>query len=200
MTEGTISLADGRLLGYREEGPPDAPAVLLLHATPGSRLAYPGDGERAGVRLIVAERPGYGLSDPKPGRSLLGWPGDVAQLADARGVQRFAVLGISGGGPAALACGYVLRERVGAVGLADTIGPYVDEPELSALLDEERRTVVELARLWHGELDEDHPPEVARRLASEIRGARLRSTRTGITSVTWAPRRRSSGRSRRLTL
>lgn len=56
--------------------------------------------------MISIDRPGIGLSDPKPKRTLLDWPDDVLELADALNIERFAVLGISGGGPYSLACAY----------------------------------------------------------------------------------------------
>lgn len=147
MRDGSIELRDRRRLGYAEHGVAGGPPVVYFHPTPGSRFGIFGDApRRAGVRFVAAERPGYGLSDPRPGRRLLDWAADVEQLADALGLERFAVLGVSGGGPHALACGYALPQRVQAVGLASSPGPYFDEPELSELLHDERRAFVELAR------------------------------------------------------
>ena len=68
-----------------------------------------------------------GFSDPQPGRTLLDWPHDMAQLVDALGLKRFAVLGVSGGAPHALACAWALPNRVAAVGLVSGIGP-LDRP------------------------------------------------------------------------
>ena len=67
------------------------------------------------MRVIVPDRPGCGRSDPQPGRSLSDWPGDIAALADHLGIQRFAISGISGGGPHALACAAQLGDRISAV-------------------------------------------------------------------------------------
>lgn len=72
----------------------------------------------AGVRLIAPDRPGIGGSDRRPWRRPIDWVEDVRALADALGLDRFAVLGWSAGGPHALACGHHLGERVTAVGLA----------------------------------------------------------------------------------
>jgi len=88
--------------------------VFFFHGTPGSRLVLGADdafARMAGVRLILPERPGYGISDPKPNRVLLDWPADVAELADQLGIDAFAVVGASGGGPHALACAYRLAPR-----------------------------------------------------------------------------------------
>lgn len=105
----------GRALGFRSLGDPHGAALFFLHGTPGSRLAYSEADPLArlpGIRLILPERPGYGLSDFQPDRVLLDWPRDVAQLVDALGIERFAVGGESGGGPHALACAFALPGRV----------------------------------------------------------------------------------------
>lgn len=111
----TIRLADGRTLGYALLGDPDGKPLIFFHGTPGSRLMFSEDDAIAqvpGLRLVLPERPGYGLSDPKPDRVLLDWADDVAELADHLGLDRFAVGGLSGGGPHALACAHALGGRV----------------------------------------------------------------------------------------
>jgi pimeloyl-ACP methyl ester carboxylesterase len=130
IRDGAVRLDDGRRLCYREWGREDGRAVLHFHGGPGSRLECWGGEDayaRAGVRLITTDRPGIGRSDPKPARELLDWPVDVAQLADALALDRFAVMGHSAGAPYALACGYVLPERVAAVGLVGAVPP-LDRP------------------------------------------------------------------------
>lgn len=119
----TLRLRDGRRLGYAEYGDPSGPPLFLFQGTPTSRLPHHPLQTRVPVRIAIAERPGFGLSDFQPGRRLLDWPADVAQLADHLGVERFAVLGISGGGPHALACGAALPDRIECVGVASGIGP-----------------------------------------------------------------------------
>ncbi len=109
MDDKSFKLSDGRALGFETLGDPDGSPLFFFHGTPGSRLVLAQDDLMAqipGVRLILPERPGYGLSDPAPARTLLDWPGDVAQLADHLGLDAFAVAGVSGGGPHALACAY----------------------------------------------------------------------------------------------
>ncbi len=110
----SLRLSDGRQLGYAEYGDPAGKPVFFFHGIPGSRLFRPPDDvtTKARVRLICAERPGYGESTFQPGRRMLDWPADIAQLADYLGIDRFAVAGHSGGGPYALACAYALPERV----------------------------------------------------------------------------------------
>jgi pimeloyl-ACP methyl ester carboxylesterase len=105
-TARTIRLRDGRRLGYAEWGD--------LHGWPGSRVeGRLGDGPAKvkGVRMIALDRPGMGLSDYQRRRSLVDWPDDVIQVAVALGLDRFAVLGISGGTPYAAACAWKLSER-----------------------------------------------------------------------------------------
>lgn len=108
-------MADGRALGYQSFGDPDGTPLFFFHGTPGSRLEFSSDDmiiKPPGVRFILPERPGYGISDPKPDRELLDWPSDVLELADHLGVDSFAVAGESGGCPHALACAYRCPSRV----------------------------------------------------------------------------------------
>ncbi len=81
------------------------------------------------MRLVSYDRPGYGTSEPRPGRDVAAVAGDVAAVADALEVERFAVLGASGGGPHALACSAVLGDRVSAVGCLASLAPF-DAPGL----------------------------------------------------------------------
>jgi len=111
--EGRIETRDGRVLAYVEHGEADAPTIFHLHGTPGSRLTHhPDPSVYEGLRVVASDRPGYGRSDPQPGRTVAAGAADVEDLADALGVDRFAVLGVSGGGPHALACAALLPERV----------------------------------------------------------------------------------------
>lgn len=115
MSDESLRLSDGRSIGFRCLGDSRGEPLFFFHGTPGSRLVFAETDAIAqlpGYRLIVPERPGYGISDPHPGRVLLDWAGDIAELADAMGFHKFAVAGVSGGGPHALACGYRLADRV----------------------------------------------------------------------------------------
>lgn len=121
-----LTLPDGRRMTYADLGDPAGPVVLECVGTPQSRLPYPGQAElaaRLGLRLLVPDRPGVGGSDPQPGRTLTDWPADAAALMDALGVGRFGVLGGSGGGPYAVACGVLLADRVTAVALVAPAEP-----------------------------------------------------------------------------
>lgn len=125
----TVRLSDGRTLGYAEYGAPDGVPVLAFHGVPGTRLMYrPGDdaARRAGLRLIAVDRPGFGLSTPFPGRRLEDWRSDVALLIGALKLDRFAIVGISGGGPFAVLTASAFRDRVCALGLVSPMGPIRD--------------------------------------------------------------------------
>jgi pimeloyl-ACP methyl ester carboxylesterase len=125
-----VRLRDGRRLAFAEWGDPHGLPVIHHHGTPGSRLEHEGAPEvyrAAGVRVITPDRPGYGLSDPLPGRTLLDWPADVAELAEALGLERFAITALSGGGVPALACAYAMPERLTGVVLASCPAP-MDSP------------------------------------------------------------------------
>ena len=133
MTNSTgqiLQLQDGRRLGYAEYGQQESTPVFHFHGASSSRLERPLDEsvlQEAGCRLIVPDRPGHGLSDPKPGRRLLDWPDDVAQLADHLGLRTFYVMGYSAGGAHALACAYKLPGRVTA-GAAVSSGAPMGRP------------------------------------------------------------------------
>jgi pimeloyl-ACP methyl ester carboxylesterase len=74
--------------------------------------------------MIAPDRPGMGLSDFKKNRALLDWPADVVELADALGIGRFAVAGVSGGGPYAAACALKIPDRLSAAGIISGVGPF----------------------------------------------------------------------------
>jgi pimeloyl-ACP methyl ester carboxylesterase len=112
----TFILRDGRRLAYAEFGKEQGKPVIYLHGTPSSRLEPLIIGDdllaRAGLRLIAFDRPGIGGSDFLPGRTISDIADDVAQLADHLGIERVAVLGMSGGGPYAAACAAKLPNRL----------------------------------------------------------------------------------------
>ena len=135
----TIELKDGRTLSYAEFGDPRGKPLFFFHGFPNSRVGAQDAGEvsaRLGIRLIAADRPGFGLSDYKPGRRIGDWPGDVLELADALGIDRFAIMGISGGGPYVAACALKIPERLTAVAIVSGLAPFV---ERKAVADMRRR-------------------------------------------------------------
>lgn len=127
--DGLLQLPDGRRLGYREYGDPAGRPVVYCHGFPASRhearLAQ-GEARRAGLRLIAPDRPGYGLSDPVAPRPVAAWWSDLERLVDALTMDRFGLLGVSGGGPYALACAAAAPERVRAVTLVCPLGPVAE--------------------------------------------------------------------------
>jgi pimeloyl-ACP methyl ester carboxylesterase len=121
-----LRLQDGRLISFHLSGPGDGTPVVYFHGLLGSRLdwpATPGAADAAKVRLIAIDRPGYGCSDPKPGRTLLQWPDDVRQVLDRLGISKFRIIAWSGGTPYALACGYRMPDRVTRIDLAGAVAP-----------------------------------------------------------------------------
>ena len=121
----TLRLPDGRRLGLAEYGQPDGRPVFGFFGAAARRFR-PDDRvtAAAGVRLMVLERPGFGLSDPLAPRTLLEWTRDVTALADALGLERFAVIGSSQGGPYGAACAYQLRPRVTALALVSALSSF----------------------------------------------------------------------------
>ena len=121
---------DGRTLAVLEAVDESGHAVVAVHGTPGSGLLWRGlveDAEARGMRLLAYDRPGYGRSDPHPGRTVADAARDVAAMADALGFDRFAVEGGSGGGPHTLACAALLPDRVVAAASLAGVAPYPAE-------------------------------------------------------------------------
>ena len=124
--EGVVSVRDGRSLGFAEWGDPNGHPVVAFHGGPGSRAMTLGCEEHAdqlGLRIVCLERPGFGLSDPAPERSLIGWANDVADATHALDAPEFAVVGVSAGAPYALACGAQLAVQVRRVGVIGGLAP-----------------------------------------------------------------------------
>ena len=126
-TAQIITLKDGRKLGYGEFGDSKGKPIFHFHGYVGSRLEGKMFEEKVllqhGVRIISVDRPGIGLSDFKPKRTLLEFPDDIVELADALGFDGFVVEGISGGGPYALACAYKIPDRLITCGVIAGMGP-----------------------------------------------------------------------------
>jgi pimeloyl-ACP methyl ester carboxylesterase len=115
-----IALPDGRDLAYEDYGDPLGSPILSFHGGLSSRLdAAPADAaaRELGIRLISPDRPGMGRSTRRPGRTLLDWVGDVTVLCDTLGLERFATMGWSCGGPYAAVCAAKMPDRVTGVAL-----------------------------------------------------------------------------------
>jgi pimeloyl-ACP methyl ester carboxylesterase len=119
IRDDIVMLADGRTLAYSTIGASDGPVVCYQHGAPGGRLELLGldDAFTAeGIRVVTADRPGYGGSTPLADRTTAAWADDVAALAAEVHAERFGVIGLSSGGPYAVACAALLGDRVlGAV-------------------------------------------------------------------------------------
>ncbi|BBY16036.1 alpha/beta fold hydrolase [Mycolicibacterium litorale] len=129
--EGNIAVSDDRRIGFAEFGDPHGRAVFWLHGTPGARRQIPAEArsfaEQQGIRLIGIDRPGIGSSTPHQYPNVLSFADDLRVIADTLGIDRMAVVGLSGGGPYALAAAAAMPERVvgtGVIGgVAPTVGP-----------------------------------------------------------------------------
>jgi pimeloyl-ACP methyl ester carboxylesterase len=123
----SVRTAGGRRLSVEIFGDTEGIPVFLLHGTPGSRLGPRPRGvvlHRLGVRLIAFDRPGYGSSDRSPGRQVADAASDVEAIADAYQLERFAVVGRSGGGPHALACAALLPHRTTRAAVLVGLAPH----------------------------------------------------------------------------
>ena len=141
LSDQHIILRDGRTLGYADYGDPQGKPVFLFHGIPGSRLMQHPDASIAlngNVRFIVPDRPGMGLSDYMPGRKLLDWPADIEELSNALEIEKFSVAGISGGGPYAAACGFIIPQRLIKIGLISGVGPANAPGVLKGMLSSNR--------------------------------------------------------------
>ncbi|MFN8051873.1 MAG: alpha/beta hydrolase [Acidimicrobiales bacterium] len=125
--DGTTTLSDGRKLGWALYGDPDGDDVFWFHGTPGARHQLPHDaGELArerGLRIITVERPGTGDSTPHEYGHIIEFAADLGQVADDLAVDRFAVVGLSGGGPYLLAVAHEFPARMAAGIVLGGIGP-----------------------------------------------------------------------------
>jgi pimeloyl-ACP methyl ester carboxylesterase len=127
MREHDLAGRDGRNLRVREAGVADGIPVFVHHGSPAAGLFFRPwveDAERRGIRLISHDRPGYGGSDPKPGRVVADVVEDIHDIADHLGVDRYATWGISGGGPHALACAALGGDRCVAAAALASAGPF----------------------------------------------------------------------------
>lgn len=137
-----IKLHDGRSLAYAEYGKPDGKVILYFHGFPGSRYEAALAEKTAlahNVRFIGIDRPGYGASDSKPRRKLLDWPDDVAEFADKLGIDKFYVIGISGGAPYTAACAWKLPYRIIKAGIISGLGPVADNVKAKPLFGNFRK-------------------------------------------------------------
>jgi len=136
--EGTVAVGNGRRLGFAEFGSAQGRAVFWLHGTPGARRQIPVEArafaERENIRLIGIDRPGIGSSTPHLYENVLAFTDDLEIIADTLGVDRMAVVGLSGGGPFTLASAYALQDRVVAAAVLGGVAPVVGPEAISSAL------------------------------------------------------------------
>lgn len=129
--EGNIAVGDDRQIGFAEFGDPQGRAIFWLHGTPGARRQIPMEArvyaEQHRIRLIGVDRPGIGSSTPHSYDTVVAFADDLRTMADTLGLEKFAVVGLSGGGPYTLGCAAAIPDRVvvaGVIGgVAPTMGP-----------------------------------------------------------------------------
>jgi len=144
-----LQTARGRLC-WQEYGIPDGLPVFYCHGFPASRLEARKSHEAArelGLRVLSLDRPGFGRSDFVPGRRLSDWADTVHAVADAEGIDRFSLMGVSGGGPYALSAAAGLGDRVTRLALVCPLGPLA-EPGSDAGMRTLAAAFVRFSRAW----------------------------------------------------
>ena len=138
--EGNIAVGEDRQIGFAEFGDPQGRAVFWLHGTPGARRQIPTEARafaaRKNIRLIGIDRPGIGSSTPYQYENVLGFTEDLRTIADTLGINRFAVIGLSGGGPYTLATAAAMPDRVVMAAVLGGVAPLIGEDGISSGLME----------------------------------------------------------------
>ncbi|SMD23529.1 Pimeloyl-ACP methyl ester carboxylesterase [Kibdelosporangium aridum] len=123
VIERDLNLPNGQVLHIYDTGPADL-TVFWHHGTPNLGTPPPPLANTRGIRWVSYDRPAYGTSTPVPGRTVGSAAGLVSAVADSLGIKEFAVMGHSGGGSHAVACGALLGDRVIAVAAMATVAPF----------------------------------------------------------------------------
>lgn len=138
--EGNIAVGEDRQISFAEFGNPQGRAVFWLHGTPGARRQIPTEARtfaaRKNIRLIGIDRPGIGSSTPYQYENVLGFTDDLRTIADTLGINRFAVIGLSGGGPYTLATAAAMPDRVVMAAVLGGVAPLIGEDGISSGLME----------------------------------------------------------------
>ncbi len=127
-----VTTSDGRRLAVLDSGPAEGFPILIHMGTPNGLAALPSFLAQAveGVRPVLYARPGYDESTPHPGRSVADAVSDSVRVLDMLGIEEFAALGWSGGGPHALACSALLPGRCLATAVIAGVVPYTEAVDL----------------------------------------------------------------------
>jgi pimeloyl-ACP methyl ester carboxylesterase len=138
--EGNVAVGEDRQIGFAEFGDPQGRAVFWLHGTPGARRQIPTEArvyaKNHGIRLIGLDRPGTGSSSPHLYENIAAFADDLRTIAGILGIDKMAVIGLSGGGPYALASAAAMPDRVVAAGILGGVAPFLgDEGITSGLMN-----------------------------------------------------------------
>ena len=146
----TVKLSDGRSLSFARFGDPSGKPVFYFHGFPGSRFEAQSNHEaflNAGIQILALDRPGIGHSTRKNKRKLLDWPDDVVEVAKILNLEKFSILGVSGGGPYALACARAIPGYLDKVTVACGLGP-LDAPNATSGMMLSNRVLFRYARFF----------------------------------------------------
>ena len=125
--ELSVRHPNGRLVHFSIIGAADLQKVVFYsHGFPASRIEATvahREAQARGITVVALDRPGFGRSEWYSERRFEDWAGDVALVADHLGVDRFEILGVSGGTPTAIAAAAVLAERVSGLTIVSGVGP-----------------------------------------------------------------------------
>jgi len=125
--EGNVAVGTDRRIGFAEFGDPQGRAIFWLHGTPGARRQIPVEArlyaEQNQIRLIGVDRPGIGSSTPHEYATVIDFADDLRTIADTLGIDKMAVIGLSGGGPYTLGCAAAMPGRVIAIGVLGGVAP-----------------------------------------------------------------------------
>lgn len=140
-----ICLADGRWLSFAEYGPIDGRPLLFAHGLTGCRLqTHPDESAlyEQGIRLLVPDRPGFGMSDIDEKRSVLGWADDVKQLLDRLELEQVDAMGFSVGGIFAMALARQLPQRLRQLTLVSSMGAFNEVDDLNGMIPRNRMILI----------------------------------------------------------
>jgi pimeloyl-ACP methyl ester carboxylesterase len=147
-TTQTLTLRDGRTLGYAEWGDLSGKPVFYFTSSEASRYSRHPDETiltDLGVHLFTFDRPGRGLSSPHQNRRLLDWAEDIREFVTQKSIPRFAMIGHSQGCAHCLACAYALPEWVDSVALVSAVAG-CDDAQVKAQQSQYLRTQLFLSR------------------------------------------------------
>lgn len=147
-TAQTLTLRDGRTLGYAEWGDLNGMPVFFFGGSNSARYSrHPDDSiiREIGIHLYTFDRPGLGLSTRQPQRRLLDWPEDMRDFATQKGISHFAIVAASQGGPYGAACAYALPELLSSVSLVSGVAG-LEDSSVMATQNRMIRTQIFMAR------------------------------------------------------